>query len=51
MMSLPAGSFGYLDPDMHHYVLTQGEVIVQIHGKSPVQFNYVTASDDPSHRK
>jgi anti-sigma factor ChrR (cupin superfamily) len=51
MMSLPAGSFGYLDPDMHHYVLTQGEVIVQIHGKSPVQFNYITASDDPSHRK
>ena len=51
MMSLPAGSFGYLDPNMHHYVLAQGEVVVQIHGKSPVQFNYVTPSDDPSHRK
>ncbi|MDQ1693787.1 MAG: hypothetical protein QOH85_1322, partial [Acidobacteriaceae bacterium] len=37
--------------DMHHYVLAQGEVIVQIHGTSPVQFNYITASDDPSHRK
>ena len=41
MMSFPAGSFAYLDPDMHHYAMTSGEVVVQIHGTSPVQFNYV----------
>lgn len=49
MNAFPAGSFAYLDPDMHHYALASGgEVIVQVHGMSPVQFNYVNASDDPS---
>lgn len=49
MNAFPAGSFAYLDPDMHHYAMaTGGEVIVQVHGMSPVQFNYVNASDDPS---
>lgn len=51
MMSLPAGSFGYLDPDMHHYVMAIGEVVVQIHGKSPVQFHYVNPDDDPARKK
>jgi hypothetical protein len=51
MMSLPAGSFGYLDPDMHHYVMTSGEVVVQIHGQSPVQFNYINPADDPGRKK
>jgi hypothetical protein len=51
MMSFPAGSFAYLDPDMHHYAMTSGEVVVQIHGTSPVQFNYVNADDDPSRKK
>jgi uncharacterized RmlC-like cupin family protein len=49
MNAFPAGSFAYLDPDMHHYAMaTGGEVIVQVHGMSPVQFNYVNASDDPT---
>ncbi len=51
MMSFPAGSFAYLDPDMHHYAMTSGEVVVQIHGTSPVQFNYVNPDDDPSRRR
>jgi len=51
MMSFPAGSFAYLDPDMHHYAMTSGEVVVQIHGESPVQFNYVNPDDDPSRKK
>jgi hypothetical protein len=51
MMSFPAGSFAYLDPDMHHYAMASGEVVVQIHGTSPVQFNYVNAEDDPSRKK
>src|SRR5882672_3208770 len=45
MMDLPAGSFGYLDPDMHHYVMASGETIVQVHGMSPVVFNYVNPAD------
>jgi mannose-6-phosphate isomerase-like protein (cupin superfamily) len=51
MMSFPAGSFAYLDPDMHHYVTASGEVVVQIHGMAPVQFNYIAPNDDPSRKK
>jgi hypothetical protein len=51
MAAFPAGSFAYLDPDMHHYAMASGEVIVQVHGKSPLQFNYVHPEDDPSRNK
>ncbi|MFZ0771232.1 MAG: cupin domain-containing protein [Candidatus Sulfotelmatobacter sp.] len=51
MGSFPAGSFAYLDPNMHHYVMTSGEVVVQIHGMSPVQFNYINPDDDPSRKR
>jgi anti-sigma factor ChrR (cupin superfamily) len=47
MMTFPAGSFAYLDPDMHHYAMASGEAVVQVHGSSPLQFNYVNPSDDP----
>ena len=32
MGTFPAGSFAYLDPDMHHYAMASGEVVVQVHG-------------------
>ena len=48
MGSFPPGSFAYLDPDMHHYAMASGEVIVQVHGSAPLQFNYVNPADDPS---
>jgi hypothetical protein len=51
MGSFPAGSFAYLDPDMHHYAMADGEVIVQVHGSSPLQFNYVNPADDPTHKQ
>ena len=51
MGTFPAGSFAYLDPDMHHYAMASGEVVVQIHGKAPVQFNYINPQDDPSKKK
>jgi hypothetical protein len=51
MLGLPAGSFGFLDPDMHHYAMACGETIVQVHGQSPFQFNYVNPNDDPSQKK
>jgi hypothetical protein len=47
MMTFPAGSFAYLDPDMHHYAMASGEAVVQVHGASPLQFHYVSPSDDP----
>lgn len=51
MMSFGATSFAYLDPSMHHYVMTSGETVVQIHGVAPVQFNYIDPNDDPSKKK
>ena len=51
MAEFPAGSFAYLDPDMHHYAMASGEVVVQVHGAAPLQFNYVNAADDPSRKK
>src|SRR5215469_1842439 len=51
MGNFPAGSFAYLDPDMHHYAMARGEVVVQVHGASPLQFNYVNAGDDPSKKR
>jgi mannose-6-phosphate isomerase-like protein (cupin superfamily) len=48
MMTIPAGSFAYLDPEMHHYAMASGEAVVQIHGMSPLQLNYVNPADDPS---
>jgi len=51
MKSFPAGSFAFLDPDMHHFAMAHGETIVQVHGQSPLQFNYVNPSDDPGKTK
>jgi mannose-6-phosphate isomerase-like protein (cupin superfamily) len=51
MMSFGAGSFAYLDPSMHHYAAASGETIIQIHGQSPVKFNYINRADDPSGKK
>jgi hypothetical protein len=51
MGSFPAGSFAYLDPDMHHYAMASGPVVVQIHGTAPVVFNYINPNDDPSQKK
>ena len=50
MMSFPAGSFAYLDPDMHHYAMSEGATVIQIHGMSPAQLNYINPADDPSRK-
>jgi hypothetical protein len=52
MTTFPQGSFAYLDPEMHHYAMaSDDETIVQVHGMSPLQFNYVNPDDDPSKKK
>jgi hypothetical protein len=51
MAGFPAGSFAFLDPDMHHYAMASGPVIVQVHGMAPLSFNYVNPTDDPSRKK
>jgi hypothetical protein len=50
MASFGAGSFAYLDPSMHHYAAASGEIVIQIHGQSPVKFNYINPADDPRQR-
>jgi catechol 2,3-dioxygenase-like lactoylglutathione lyase family enzyme len=47
MGTFAAGSFAFLDPDMHHYAMASGETVVQVHGQAPLQFNYVDPKDDP----
>ena len=52
MATFPQGSFAYLDPETHHYAMaSDDETIVQVHGMSPLQFNYVSPDDDPSQKK
>src|SRR6266481_3226198 len=51
MAAFIAGSFAFLDPNMHHYAMACGEVVVQVHGMSPLQFNFVNPEDDPSRDK
>jgi quercetin dioxygenase-like cupin family protein len=51
MKAFTAGSFAFLDPDMHHYAMACGETIVQVHGQSPLQFNYINPEDDPSRNR
>src|SRR5258708_30184442 len=51
MTAFPAGSFAFLDPDMHHYAMASGEVIVQVHGSAPLQFNYGNPADNPPKKK
>jgi quercetin dioxygenase-like cupin family protein len=50
MKAFTAGSFAFLDPDMHHFAMACGETIVQVHGQSPLQFNYINPDDDPSRK-
>ena len=50
MKAFPAGSFAFLDPNMHHYAMASGETVVQVHGQAPLQFNYVHPEDDPSRK-
>jgi len=51
MMSFPAGSFAYLDPNMHHFAMSSGDTVIQIHGMSPLKINYINPADDPSQTK
>jgi len=50
MDALPKGSFGFLDPNMHHYATAGGQTIV-VHGQSPFQFNSINPEDDRSNKK
>lgn len=48
---LPAGSYGYWEPDMAHFVWTKGETVAQFHGVGPWVIKYVNPADDPRNQK
>ena len=48
---LTAGGFITAPKDAHHFALTRGPVIIQVHGEGPFQITYVNAADDPRNAK
>jgi quercetin dioxygenase-like cupin family protein len=44
---MPAGTYGYWEPGMKHFVLIKGETVAQFHGMGPWTINYVNPADDP----
>ena len=47
---IPAGGMAIMPPKVEHFVLTQGETIIQVHGIGPWGITYVNAADDPRQR-
>ena len=48
---MPAGTYGYWEPGMEHFVQVEGETVAQFHGMGPWVINYVNPADDPRNRK
>jgi hypothetical protein len=46
-MSMPAGSFAFMNPGMRHFAFTRGETIIQRHGIGPWEIHYLNPADDP----
>ena len=44
---MPAGTYGYWESGMKHFVFVKGETIVQFHGMGPWSIQYVNPADDP----
>jgi hypothetical protein len=44
---MPAGTYGYWEPEMKHFVWIKGETVVQFHGTGPWSIKYVNPADDP----
>jgi quercetin dioxygenase-like cupin family protein len=48
---MPAGSFGFWPIGMQHFAYTDGETVLQLHGKGPWTITYVNPADDPRGQK
>ena len=48
--AMPAGAYGYWEPDMEHFVWTKGETVAQFHGVGPWVIKYVNPEDDPRNK-
>ena len=45
--AMTAGTYGYWEPDMEHFVWIKGETVAQFHGIGPWVIKYVDPNDDP----
>jgi quercetin dioxygenase-like cupin family protein len=48
---MPAGTYGYWEAGMKHFVQTKGETIAQFHGMGPWSIQYVNPADDRRNQK
>lgn len=48
---MPAGTYGFWEAGMKHFVFAKGETVVQFHGMGPWSIEYVDPSDDPRNQK
>ncbi len=46
-IALRPGDFGTVDANKHHYALTRGRTVVQVHAMGPFILTYVSPKDDP----
>jgi quercetin dioxygenase-like cupin family protein len=49
--SLPAGTYGFWEAGMTHFVWAKGETVIQFHGMGPWAIQYVNPEDDPRNQK
>lgn len=49
--AMPAGTYGYWEPEMAHFVWIKGETVAQFHGIGPWVIKYVNPEDDPRNQK
>jgi hypothetical protein len=46
-MPMPAGTYGYWQPGMAHFVWAKGDTVLQFHGTGPWSIKYINPADDP----
>ena len=49
--AMPAGTYGYWESGMKHFVFVKGETVIQFHGMGPWSIKYVNPADDPRNQK
>jgi quercetin dioxygenase-like cupin family protein len=50
MKTLGTGGFAKMPKGMHHYAMTKGETVIQVHGVGPFAITYVNPNDDPRNK-
>lgn len=49
--AMPAGTYGYWEAGMKHFVWAKGQTVLQFHGIGPWSIKYVDPRDDPRNNK